>query len=153
MRRALGLGSLIACCLALAGLSALAAAGPKSLLDGLGPAGAPKGNVLVSARVELGAADETELVVRLEPRGAARLVAEPGVTVTPVARDGINWAVPVLLHEEAGRGYFDPPVEVRLPFAAPGGGRVEALVDYAYCLKDFQCLFGEATVRAEAPAG
>lgn len=153
MRRASGLlYSLPAACLALAGASALAA-GPKSLLDGLGPAAAPKGGVLVTARVERGTGDDTELVVRLEPRGAARLVAEPGVTVTPVARDGIAWAAPVLLHERAGRDYLDPPVELRLPFAARDGGSVEALVDYAYCLKDYQCLFGEAKVRAEAPAG
>lgn len=152
MRRALGLLCSLSACLALAGSPALSA-GPRSLLDGFGPAAAPKGEVLVTARVERGTADDTELVVRLEPRGAAKLLAEPGVTATPVARDGVTWAIPSLLREEVEGGYFDRPVELRLPFAAGFGGSVEALVEYAYCFVDYQCLFGEATVRAQAPAG
>jgi len=136
--------------LAAAGATPAGAAGLGGLLEKLGPAAAtPKGDVAVTGWVE-GGRDGTELVVRLEPRGDAKIVAEPGVTVTPAARDGVAWALPELVHEVAGQGYLKPPVELRLPFAAEHRGPVEARVDYAYCIVDYQCLFGEATVRAEA---
>ncbi len=132
------------------------AAGPANiggLLEKLGPAAAttPKGDVAVTGWVE-DSRDGTELVVRLEPRGPVKIVADPGITVTPAPRDGVAWATPELVHEVPGQGYLTPPVELRLPFAAERGGPVEARVDYAYCIVDYQCLFGEATVRAEAAA-
>jgi hypothetical protein len=121
------------------------------LLDGLAaPAGSrPAGEVAVTGWVE-GAAGATDLVVRVEPRGAAKLVAEPGVTVTPLPREGVAWPGEPAVRDEAGGGYFAGPVELRLPFTAPGGGPVEAKVEYAYCLVAYQCLFGEAVVRAAA---
>ena len=137
---------------AVAGAMPAGAAGLGGLLEKLGPAAAaPKGDVAVTGWIE-GGRDGTELVVHLETRGGAKLVAEPGVTVTPAARGGVAWAFPELVHEIAGQGYLKPPVELRLPFTAEHGGPIEARVDYAYCIVDYQCLFGEATVRAEAAA-
>lgn len=127
--------------------------GLRSLLQGLGPTAPPKGDVSVRAWVERGAGEPAELVVRLEPRGAAKLSAEQGVIVTPVAGDGVAWEVQVLLQEEPGRGYWKTPVDVRLPFAADDGVRIEALVEYAYCLVESQCLFGEAKVAAVVEGG
>ena len=48
------------------------------------------GDVTVTGWVETGARG-ADLVVHVEPRGAAKLVAEPGVTVTPLPRDGLTW--------------------------------------------------------------
>jgi hypothetical protein len=122
-----------------------------ALLQGIAPAKRPQGNVAVSGWIERGGGG-TELVVRVEPRGAAKLVAEPGVVVTPLPRDGVSWPAPSAQSELTGRSYFDAPVEVRLPVSTAGAGAVEADVEYAYCLVDYQCLFGEARVIAIAPA-
>jgi hypothetical protein len=154
MRGAAATAGIAATAALLAAAAPAWAAGPASLgglLDKLGPAAAatPKGDVAVTGWVESGR-DGAELVVRLEPRGAVKIVAEPGITVTPAPRDGVAWAAPELVHEVPDQGYLTPPVELRLPFAAERGGPVEARVDYAYCIVDYQCLFGEATVRAEA---
>lgn len=121
------------------------------LLDGLAPAAErPRGEVAVTGWIE-GGPGGTELVVRVEPRGAAKLVSEPGVTVTPLAREGVAWPAGATVSEEPGGGYFAAPVELRLPFRAGDGRAVEAQVEYAYCLKDYQCLFGEAVVSAAPP--
>ena len=37
---------------------------------------------------------------------------------------------------------------LRLPFAGVDGKPVEAAVEYAYCVVERQCLFGEARVSA-----
>lgn len=142
-------GALLA--LALATTPCLAADELGALLQGIAPARRPQGEVTVSGWVERGAAG-TELVVRVEPRGSAKLVAEPGVVVTPVARDGVSWSVPAAQSELLGRSYFEAPVELRLPVEVASTGPVEADVEYAYCLVDYQCLFGETRVRALPPA-
>ena len=49
---------------------------------------------------------------------------------------------------EAGRDYFAAPPTIRVPFAGEDGKPVEAEVEYAYCLVDYQCLFGETKVSA-----
>ncbi len=122
-----------------------------ALLEGIAPAKRPQGEVMVSGWVERGAGG-TELVVRVEPRGAAKLVAEPGVVVTPVPRNGARWSAPSAQSALMGRNYFEAPVELRLPVTVVGGGPVEASVEYAYCLVDYQCLFGETRVSALPPA-
>ncbi len=121
-----------------------------ALLQGISPAKRPQGEVAVSGWVERGDSG-TELVVRVEPRGAAKLVAEPGVVVTPLARDGVSWPAQGVQSELMGRSYFEAPVELRLPVQVTGSPSVEADVEYAYCLADYQCLFGEARVRALPP--
>jgi hypothetical protein len=137
------------------GTSARAAEPLADLLGRLAPAKAPTGSVDVVGWVERNGS-QTELVVTFVPKGKVKLVADPGVTVTPLPRDGVAWSVegPVS-RTEPGAGYFAAPPTVRLPFAGGDGGPVEATVEYAYCLVDYQCLFGEAKVRAptQVPQG
>jgi hypothetical protein len=118
------------------------------LLQGIAPAKRPQGEVAVSGWMERGAGGTTELVVRVEPRGAAKLVAEPGVVVTPLVRDGVVWPTQGAQTLPTGRSYLEAPVELRLPVRAADGTDAEAHVEYAYCLADYQCLFGETRVTA-----
>jgi len=138
---------------------AAAAAEPlATLLGKLAPPAAPRGSVDVVGWVERngGGGGEAELVVTFVPKGAVKLVADPGVTVTPVQRDGIAWRVTAPVSRiDAGEDYFGEPPTLRVPFAGADGKPVEAAVEYAYCLVDYQCLFGETRVSAatDAPRG
>jgi hypothetical protein len=126
-----------------------------SLLDKLAPAKAPQGSVEVTSWVERSGRN-SELVVQLVPKGRVKLVADPGITVTPVPRAGIAWSAAAPVSEvDTGRDYFTTPPTLRVPFAGEDGKPVEAAVEYAYCLVDYQCLFGEAKVSAstQAPQG
>ena len=127
---------------------AVAAESLSTLLGQIAPAKAPEGTVEVMGWVERDGT-RPELVVTLIPKGQVKLVADPGVVVTPVPRDGIEWAAaqPVS-RADGGRGYFAEPPTIRLPFAGEDGWPVEAAVEYAYCLVDYQCLFGEARISA-----
>ena len=126
-----------------------------ALLDRLAPARAPQGSVEVMSWVERNDG-RPELVVTLVPKGAVKLVADPGITVTPVAREGLAWnsAAPVS-EVDPDRDYFAEPPTIRVPFGGEDGRPVEADVEYAYCLVDYQCLFGSAKVAAptQAPQG
>ena len=128
---------------------AASAAEPLSALHGqIAPPKAPTGSVEVGSWVERNGA-QPELVVTLVPKGQVKLVADPGMTVTPVARDGVAWTSATPVSEtEPGRDYFAAPPTIRVPFTGEDGKPVEAAVEYAYCLVDYQCLFGEATVSA-----
>lgn len=126
-----------------------------TLLGQIAPAKAPAGSVDVLSWVERDGS-RPELVVTLVPRGEVKLVADPGVTVTPVARSGVTWAAPTAMSTpEPGHNYFPEPPTLRLPFEAEDGKPVEAAVEYAYCLVDYQCLFGEAkvSVPTQPPQG
>jgi hypothetical protein len=128
--------------------SAAAAEPLATLLDQIAPAKAPEGSVDVVGWVERDGA-RPELVVTLVPKGQVKLVADPGIVVTPVARDGVEWAaVQPVSRVDGSRSYFAEPPTIRLPFAGEDGKPVEAAVEYAYCLVDYQCLFGEARVSA-----
>lgn len=123
-----------------------------SLLDQLAPAKVPEGSVEVLSWIERDGG-QPELVVTLAPKGAVKLVANPGMTVTPVARDGIAWASTAPVSEiDPARDYFPAPPTIRLPFTAEDGKPVEAGVEYAYCLVDYQCLFGEAKISVPTRA-
>ena len=114
-------------------------------------AGAPvQDGVLVDGWVETGP-EGTELVVVLEPQGAIKLVADPGITVTPTVRPGVVWRSE-LPHRRVDPAipYFTPPATLRLPFTASDGQPLELLVEYAYCVVDFQCFFGEETLTVAA---
>jgi hypothetical protein len=88
-----------------------------------------------------------ELVVRIEPRGEIKLIADPGITVTPKARPGIAWLTELPYRQvDPAREYFTPPATVRLPFSATDHEPVELLIEYAYCVVDYQCFFGEETL-------
>jgi hypothetical protein len=123
-----------------------------SLLGKLAPAAVPQGSVEVMSWVERNGA-VPELVVTLVPRGQVRLVADPGVVVTPLPRDGLAWnAHEPVSSADPERDYFEEPPTIRVPFAGEDGKPVEADVEYAYCLVDYQCLFGTAKVSAPTEA-
>ena len=128
---------------------AVAAGDPAgSVLDGLIPPSRPEGTVDVIGWVEERDA-RAELVVTLVPKGKAKLVADPGVVVTPRLRPGLVWSASTPVSRvDPEIGYFDEPPTLRLPFTANDGRPVEASVEYAYCLVDYQCLFGQTTVSA-----
>ncbi len=113
------------------------------------------GGVRLDAWIETHDAGK-EVVVVVTPEGEVKLVADPGITVTPAARLGVAWRTP-LPHRmvDPGRDYFDPPATVRLPVTIEDEQPIELLVEYAYCLVDYQCLFGEqiVSVGTEKPAG
>jgi hypothetical protein len=93
-----------------------------------------------------------ELVISLEPKGDAKLVADPGIVVEPHRGAGVEW----LGHGPferviPGGSYFEGPQEIRVPFRSNGTGEVSARVEYAYCLVAYQCLFGETVVQLPAP--
>lgn len=140
---------------ALAGAPVQAGEPLADLLGQIKPPTAPQGSVAVMGWVERNEG-RSELVVTFVAKGEVKLVADPGITVTPQSREGITWAAtgPVS-HVDPDQAYFaDPPI-LRLPFEGSDGEPVKASVEYAYCLVDYQCLFGEATVSAStsAPSG
>ncbi len=113
----------------------------------------PPGSVRLEARVEAGHAGR-EVVVTLVPEGDAKLVADPGITITPAARQGVEWQVPLPYRMvDSGRDYLDPPAVVRLPFTSADDQPLQLVVEYAYCFVDFQCFLGEAelTVATALP--
>ncbi len=112
-----------------------------------------KGSIRVDAWTEAGRESDA-LVVVVEPRGEFKLIADPGVTVTPTARPGVEWLVPLpYRHVDPERQYFTPPASLRLPFRASDDQPLEILVEYAYCVVDYQCFFGEKvlTVATRSP--
>jgi hypothetical protein len=111
------------------------------------------GSVHVDAWTEPGQ-EGNALVVVVEPRGKFKLVADPGITVTPTARPGVEWLVSLpYRHVDAGVEYFTPPASLRLPFRASDGQPLEIVVEYAYCVVDYQCFFGEQTLTVATRSG
>jgi hypothetical protein len=122
------------------------------LIEGFNAAAPAQDGVSVEGWVETGPAG-AEVVVRLAPRGAVKLIADPGITVTPRARAGVDWLAELPYRSiDPTTEYFTPPATVRLPFAASADGPVELLVEYAYCVVDFQCFFGEETLTVATTA-
>jgi hypothetical protein len=92
-----------------------------------------------------------EVVVVLEPRGDFKLVADPGITITPTEQPGVEWLVPLpYRHVDPEISYFMAPAAVRLPFRADTAQPLEILVEYAYCVVDYQCFFGEELLTVTA---
>jgi hypothetical protein len=127
------------------------AAGLDRLLEQFGGGAPPaEGSVHLEAWIEPGT-ERDQVVVVVEPQGDFKLVADPGITVTPTAQPGVEWLVPLPhRHVEPGRQYLPPPATVRLPFRADGEAPLEILVEYAYCVVDYQCFFGEEVLRVAA---
>lgn len=116
------------------------------LIERFNAAAPVQSGVLVEGRVENGPRG-AELVVVIEPQGAIKLIADPGITVTPTARPGIAWLTELPYRRvDPAIDYFAPPATLRLPFTATDDQPVELLVEYAYCVVDFQCFFGEETL-------
>jgi hypothetical protein len=111
-------------------------------------AGAPEQDgVEIDAWTETGP-EGRAIVVVVAPRGATRLVADPGITVTPTARPGLAWGTALPYRKvEPQVDYFTPPATLRLPFTSSDREPVELLVEYAWCVVDFQCFFGEETLE------
>jgi hypothetical protein len=130
-------------------------AGPAPDLDRLierFEAGAPKteGSVELDAWIE-GGPERTEVVVVLQPQGDFKLVADPGITITPTEQPGVEWLAPLpYRYVDPEIQYFTPPATVRLPFRASGEPPLEILVEYAYCVVDYQCFFGEQRLTVAA---
>ena len=144
----------LACALAAGALGTAAAGENGPDLDRLlerFDAGAPMGDsVDLDAWIETGATHD-EVVIVLEPRGAFKLVADPGITVTPTEQPGVEWLVPLPYRQVDPESlYFTPPAAVRLPFRAEAAAPLEILVEYAYCLVEYQCFFGEEVLTVSA---
>ena len=90
-------------------------------------------------------------MIVLEPQGEFKLVADPGITVTPTAQPGVEWLVPLpYRYVDPDTSYFIPPAALRLPFRADAGQPLELLVEYAYCVVDYPCFFGEELLTVAA---
>jgi hypothetical protein len=150
----------IACLLAMTALAAGAAQAQQEDAPGVelgtlleqfnGAAAATDGSVHLDAWIEAGP-DSDALVVVVEPRGKFKLVADPGITITPTPQPGVEWLVPLPhRHVDPEISYFTPPATVRLPFQADGAAPLEILVEYAYCVVDYQCFFGEEVLQVAA---
>jgi hypothetical protein len=108
------------------------------------------GSVHLDAWIEAGRESDA-LVVVVEPRGEFKLVADPGITVTPTEQPGVEWLVPLPhRHVDPEIQYFNPLASVRLPFRADHRQPLEVLVEYAYCVVEYQCFFGEEVLTVAA---
>lgn len=118
-----------------------------TLLDEIAPPReVAEGGVVIDAWVER-TGTTPEIVITLRPEGAVKLVADPGITVTPVGISSAQWLTDMPQDRvDEGQDYFDQPPMLRLPFAAEDGQPIELRIDYAYCIIDYQCLFGEETL-------
>jgi hypothetical protein len=88
-----------------------------------------------------------ELVLSFTPRGGTKLVADPGITLEPLpGRIG-----PTFEHVEPGRAYFEAPLSLRVPIDATPGEQIGTRVNYAYCIVEHQCLFGETVIELIVP--
>jgi hypothetical protein len=108
------------------------------------------GSVRLDAWIETGRGSDA-LVVVVEARGEFKLVADPGITVTPTELPGVSWLVPLpYRHVDPEVQYFAPPATLRLPFRARDEQPLEVLVEYAYCVVEYQCFFGEEVLTVAA---
>lgn len=105
-----------------------------------------QGSVRLDGWVQ-GEGEAQRLVVVLEPEGETKLVADPGITLTPVAMPGVRYEEP-LPHRtfDPSRDYLDAPATVELRVSGLDGAPVDVTVEYAYCLVNWQCFFGEETL-------
>ena len=118
---------------------------------------APKveAEVQIDAWVEPSGTDgqPNHIVITILPEGETKLNADPGITVTPADQIGIDWQVALPhRHQDQSITYFEPPATVRMPFTTSDDQSVELLVEYAYCLVDYQCFFGEEQLTVAMPA-
>ncbi len=117
------------------------------------PGARPRGEVRVEAALERGPAGPAVLIT-LTPLGATKLIADPGITVTPAARPGLAWQVGLPVRRQAeDRAYLPVPQQLRLPFAATDQAPLELQVEYAYCVVDYQCFYGEQQLVVANPPG
>lgn len=86
--------------------------------------------------------------VSLTPQNGARLVADPGVTIRPIdERLGVWRETTEVAHQLAGVSYFNSPPTIDVGYVLEDGEPIHADVNYAYCLVDDICLFGEERIE------
>jgi hypothetical protein len=138
-------------------LAGLLAVGPTArageldlLVNGLAAGGeARSGSVAPLAWVER-TGDGFELVVTLEPRDGAKLVADPGITVQALSDPRVVWGEMEATAVDPTRDYFLTRPVLRLPFRGSAES-VGARIDFAWCVVSALCRFGEAEVTARVP--
>lgn len=104
----------------------------------------PPADVAVDAWIEQGSGGGRELVIVLQPEGETRLNADPGITVTPDDGAAVAWQVMLPhRHIDPAIDYFEPRATVRMPFEGGDEEPIRVLVEFAYCVVDYQCFLGE----------
>ncbi|MDX1539887.1 MAG: hypothetical protein R3349_00645 [Geminicoccaceae bacterium] len=112
--------------------------------------GQPEAEVRLEGWIEERGGGRQELVIVLDPHGDTKLNADPGILVTP-ATDRVRWQVPLpYRHIDASIDYFEPNATVRMPFDGAVDQPIVVLVEFAYCVVDFQCFFGEEELTVAA---
>ena len=68
---------------------------------------------------------------------------DPGTTFEVAANSSVDWDVtmPAEMRDPAG-GYWTTQQFFRMPFSGPAPSLVEGTLTFAYCIKDYQCIFG-----------
>ncbi len=94
---------------------------------------------------------QQKLVISFAPSFGTRLVADPGIRVEPAPGQGVEWADKFVLVKDNDREYFDTPPRIEVGIRSLNAPSVKAHVEYAYCLVDQICLFGEHDITASAP--
>jgi hypothetical protein len=113
-------------------------------------------DVAIKSRVDIlpGQEGQLEMVITLTPQGETKLIADPGITVTPADHRTVEWqtALPHR-HVDHHQDYFAPSALIRLPFKTSDQAKpdetVDILVEYAYCVVDYQCYFAEQTITVK----
>lgn len=111
------------------------------------PVRAPKKSVDVFGWIER-SGTKSLARVSLTPKSGTRLVANPGVTITPVSESGSQW----LSYEEVyfgldGATYFDSAPVIDIGPVLENGEPVSADISFAYCVIESICLFGEERIE------
>lgn len=116
------------------------------LFNQVAPAPAPEIGVDIVTWIER---NQGQSYARLSimPQNGARLVADPGITVTPIIETLGAWVnESEISHVIEGQSYFESPPILDLGLVIEDGRPLSANVHFAYCLVDDICLFGEETV-------
>lgn len=113
--------------------------------------GQPEAEVRLEGWIEARAGGGHEVVIVLHPEGVTKLNADPGITVTPEEEGGVHWQVSLpYRHLDASIDYFEPNATLRMPFDGTPDRPIAVLVEFAYCVVDFQCFFGEEQLTVAA---
>lgn len=85
---------------------------------------------------------------RVRPYAGVQLLANPGLTIRPVATDGVKWLTPAPHTIRGERDYFDEPPEASLSFVPlVEHPAIIATIQYAYCVEAVQCFLEEHSLR------
>ncbi|MGF1562233.1 MAG: hypothetical protein ACFB3T_08655 [Geminicoccaceae bacterium] len=97
--------------------------------------------------------EAAELTVALTPNGDYKLVADPGIEVAPLPRDGVAFGQELPVRKtDAAVEYWQTPTFVSLPFTVRDSQPIRVQIDYAYCQVMSMCFFGAAELDvATAP--